>query len=88
MPKKKSVEPVCGNCLLFDGGRMQCKVAILVEGREYHMPVSPKDRCHMDELGVPVQQVRWWVEDEKGQPTTGNGQVKIEYPEGFFGNEI
>ena len=35
---------------------------------------------------TPVEQVRWWVEDpETGNPTDGNGTVKIEYPEGFFG---
>jgi hypothetical protein len=41
----------------------------------------------MDELGIDVKQVRWWTEDEKGQKTDGNGVVKIEYPEGFFGSE-
>jgi hypothetical protein len=80
------MEPICGNCVLFDGKKEICRVAILVEGQTMHMPVSPKDRCHMDELGIPVEQVRWWVEDPKtGEPTDGNGTVKIEYPEGFFG---
>jgi hypothetical protein len=80
------MEPICGNCLLFDRDRGTCKVAILVEGETIHMPVSATDRCHMDELGIPVEQVRWWVEDPKtGNPTEGNGTVKIEYPEGFFG---
>ena len=87
MAKKKKVEPICKNCLLFDGNRNQCKVAVLVEGNEYHLPVLPNDRCHMDELGIPVQQVRWWVEDEDGNPTKTDGTVKIEYPEGFFGKE-
>ena len=40
---------------------------------------------------VPAEenkQARFWVEDPKtGKPTTGNGIVKIEYPEGFFGEE-
>jgi hypothetical protein len=80
------MEPICGNCLLFDRKKEICKVAILVEGTTMHMPVGPKDKCHMDELGIPVEQVRWWVEDPKtGEPTDGNGTVKIEYPEGFFG---
>lgn len=80
------MEPVCGNCLLFDRGKEICKVAILVEGQTMHMPVDPKDHCHMDELGIPVEQVRWWVEDPStGEATDGNGTVKIEYPEGFFG---
>lgn len=85
--RKKQVEPICKNCLLYDAPRGQCKVAVLVEGTEYHLPVFPNDRCHMDELGIEVQQVRWWVEDDDGNPTKGSGKVKIEYPEGFFGQE-
>ena len=60
-------------------------VAVLIEGKQYHMPVSRKDNCHMEELGIEINQVRWWVEDENGNPTNGNGKVKIEYPENFFG---
>jgi hypothetical protein len=41
----------------------------------------------MDELQIEVKQVRWWVEDEKGKPTEGDGVVKIEYPEDFFGKD-
>ena len=87
MAKKKEVEKICGNCLLYNHEKKECKVAILVEGVEYHMPVFVKDKCHMDELGIPVQQVRWWVEDKDGNPTKGNGTVKMEYPKGFFGKE-
>lgn len=86
MAKKKKVEPICGNCLLYNQPKGECKVAVLVEGKEYHLPVFPKDRCHFDELGIPVNQVRWWVEDDEGKPTAGSGTVKIEYPEGFFGD--
>jgi len=86
--KKKSVEPKCKNCLLYDRQKGVCKVAILVDGQQYHMPVFPEDHCHMDELGIPVEQVRWYVEDPKtGKPTDGKGIVKIEYPENFFGDE-
>lgn len=84
----KKVEPKCKNCLLFNRAKGECKVAILVNGKEYHMPVSPEDRCHMDELGIPVEQVRWFVVDPKtGKPTSGDGIVQIEYPEGFFGTQ-
>lgn len=86
MEYKKPVDEVCGNCLLFNNQKKECKIAILIEGKEYHMPVFPKDKCHMDELGIPVEQVRWWVEDEDGNPSE-KGKVKIEYPRGFFGNE-
>ena len=34
-----------------------------------------------------IQEVKFWVEDEDGQKTKGDGNVKIEYPEGFFGDE-
>jgi hypothetical protein len=82
----KKIKNNCGNCLLYNGEKKECKVAILIEGNEFHMPVSPKDKCHMDELGIPVQQVRWWVEDKDGNPSE-NGVVKIEYPVGFFGEK-
>ena len=87
MKKKKHIEPICGNCLLYNHAKGECKVAILIEGTEYHMPVFPKDKCHMDELNIPVEQVRWWVEDEEGKPTKEKGKVKMEYPIGFFGEK-
>lgn len=85
MKKARSKEPKCKNCLLYNSRKGICKVAILVDGEQVHMPVFPEDNCHMDELGIPVEQVRWFVEDPKtGKPTSKNGTVKIEYPEGFF----
>lgn len=82
---KKRIEPICNNCLLYDRKNGTCKVAILIDGDELHMPVFPGDHCHMDELGIPVEQVRWFIEDEKGKPSE-KGKVKIEYPVGFFGS--
>lgn len=87
MAKNKQNNKNCGNCLLYNNQKRECKVAILIEGTEYHMPVNPKDSCHMDELGIEINQVRWWVEDEQGKQTDGQGIVKIEYPEGFFGKD-
>ena len=84
---KKKIEPICKNCLLYNSEKKECKVAILASGKEYHMPVELNDRCHMDELGIEVQQVRWWTEDKNGKPVHGNGVVKIEYPENFFGKK-
>ncbi len=84
---EKKVEKICNNCLLYNRGNSSCKVAILLNGEEYHMPVDAGDSCHMDELGIEIKQVRWWVEDEKGNPTTGDGVVKIEYPQEFFGKD-
>lgn len=86
MKTKKEIEKICNNCMLYDRDKNQCRVAVLVDGKEYHMPVEPSDPCHFDELNIEISQVRWWVEDKDGKPTDGDGTVKIEYPEGFFGN--
>jgi hypothetical protein len=84
----KKIEKICGNCRLYNNKKEICNVAILHEGKQVFMPVFPKDPCHMEELGIEVNQVRWWVEDPKtGKPVDGNGVVKIEYPDGFFGNQ-
>jgi hypothetical protein len=82
----KNIEKICGNCRLYNNEKGTCGVAILHEGETLHMPVFPKDKCHMEELGIEVNQVRWWVEDENGKPSE-KGKVKIEYPAGFFGEE-
>ena len=79
-------KPKCGNCLLYRREKGDCGVSVIVDGSVMHLPVSPKDDCHMEELGIEVNQVRWWVEEkETGKQTDKEGIVKIEYPEGFFG---
>jgi hypothetical protein len=85
METKKNIEKICNNCLLFDRAKGQCKVGVLVDGAEYHLPVFPSDKCHFDEIGIEIKQVRWWVEDENGNPTEKDGIVKFEYPSDFFG---
>lgn len=88
MPQQKHIhmEKKCGNCLLYRADKGDCGVAVVMEGVILHLPVYPEDGCHMEELGIEVNQVRWWVEDkETGEQTDKNGTVKIEYPEGFFG---
>lgn len=80
----KKIKKTCGNCLLYNNEKKECKVSILINGEEFHMPVFINDKCHMDDLGIPVQQVRWFVEDEDGKPSE-KGIVKIEYPIDFFG---
>lgn len=87
MFKKKTVEKICGNCLLYNHEKKECKVAVLVEGKEYHLPVFHNDKCHLEQLNIPVEQVRWWTEDSNGNKIEGNGIVKVEYPIGFFGEE-
>jgi hypothetical protein len=87
MSTKKNIDKICNNCLLYNRDKGECKVAVLVEGKELHLPVQPQDKCLFDEVGIEIKQVRWWVEDNEGKPTNGNGTVKMEYPEGFFGPE-
>jgi len=79
------LKKICGNCRLYDASEQRCKVTILHEGEGYNMPVSPEDKCHLEELGIEIQQVRWWVEDPKTGEKANKGIVKMEYPEGFFG---
>ena len=87
MSKNLKVEKICNNCLLFNRAKQECKVAVLIDGNELHLPVSPQDKCHFDDIGIEIKQVRWWVEDEEGKPTDKDGTVKIEYPADFFGND-
>ncbi len=82
------MEKNCGNCRLFNKINETCTVSILFEGQKYNMPVSPSDKCHMEELGIEIKQVRWWVEDPKTGEKTDKGIVKIEYPNDFFGKKI
>lgn len=84
---KKEIEKICNNCLLYNRQNSTCKISILLEGKQYNMPVDPGDKCHMDEIGIEIKQVRWWVEDQEGKPTDKDGTVKIEYPKEFFGEE-
>ena len=85
MKKKKEIEKICNNCLCFNKDKKECKVAVLLEGKEYHLPVLPGDKCHFDDLGIEIIQVIWWVEDDDGNPTDKDGTVKMEDPADFFG---
>jgi hypothetical protein len=73
------MEKKCKNCLLFDKEKNLCKVAILIEGKKFNLPVDLNDNCHMDELQIPVEQIRWFEEDKDNKKT-----IKIEYPENLF----
>lgn len=97
--KEKEIKPLCKNCRLFDSKENICRVVVLNEGERINIPVEKNDSCFfeneflaMNEEGKEesfkpeVQQVKWWVEDKKGKKTKGNGTVKIEYPDGFFGD--
>jgi hypothetical protein len=100
--KKRPVEPICGNCKLYNHEKGTCGVAVLYAGREIHIPVDPRDDCFYENEFVPadddefadrerltehVEQVRWWLEDPETGEQGNKGKVKIEYPDGFFGPE-
>ncbi len=77
-----STERCCGTCRLYNDERGECRVAILVAGETLHLPVSRTDPCHLDELGIEANQIRWWVENPETGEKADKGVVKIEYPEG------
>lgn len=90
MFKKKRVERICGNCKLYNAQRGVCSIVVLFNGERHHVPVDPDDSCFYEEgqgFIEDVKEVKFWVENEKGEKTDGNGVVKIEYPEGFFGED-
>ena len=40
------------------------------------MPVNPNDNCHYIELGVSVEQVRFWEEEVKGDSSLEELAIK------------
>jgi hypothetical protein len=97
---KKSIDKICGNCKLFNSEKGECCVVILHEGERIKLPMSASDNCFFEEeyfdpttkalesFSQEIKQVKFWVENEKGEKTNKDGVVKIEYPEGFFGENI
>ena len=100
MKDKSIIKKICGNCKLFDESKNQCCVVVLHEGQRIKIPVSAEDDCFfekdyfdpttkaMEKFSEEIKQVKFWVENENGEKTNQNGVVKIEYPEGFFGDDI
>lgn len=94
--KKKEIARICKNCKLFNPAKSECSVVILHEGKRLHLPVVATESCFfeeeyfdpstkaMEDFADEIKQVKFWVEDEKGNKTDGNGIVKMEYPEGFI----
>lgn len=99
MSRKKTVERICRNCRLYDEGRGVCSVIVLYEGEKLNVPMDPKDAClyeteyfdpttkAIESFAEDIKEVKLWVENEKGEKVAGDGIVKIEYPEGFFGKD-
>ena len=98
--QKKQIERICKNCKLYNSKAEECSVVVLLDGHRYKVPMDPQDKClyeteyfdpttrSMEDFAADIQEVKFWVEDEKGQKTNKDGTVKMEYPEGFFGKEM
>ena len=97
MGKKKKIEPICKNCLLFDPKNNICHVTILNQGERVYLPVEKDDKCffetefqavnpdgEVEKFKAEVKQTRWWCEDKNGNKSD-HGAVKIEYDKDFFG---
>ena len=87
----KKIEKICGNCKLYNPKNKSCSIVILFEGERKNLPVDPEDYCFYEDMDneygfiEDVKEVKFWVENESGEKTDGDGVVKIEYPEdGFF----
>lgn len=86
--KKKPLERICKNCLLFNKAKSECRVVIIYEGEKVHLPVEPQDACFFEDkfqgnedFAGDIKEIKMWVEDpETGKPVAGNGVVKIETP--------
>ena len=97
--KKRSIDRICKNCKLYDQRQNHCSVVILHQGQRVHLPVDPQDACFyegeyfdpttkaMENFAEDLKEVKFWVETEDGEKTGGDGIVKMEYPEGFLGND-
>jgi len=91
--KKKKIEQICKNCQLYNPTENVCGIMILHEGEKMHLPVDAADPCFFEntfvakdgEAFVPaedIRQIKAWMEDpETGEKTSGDGIVKIEYPQ-------
>lgn len=94
-------KPICGHCRLFNPKTKRCGVLVMFEGQKVNLPVDSNDECFFEQefkaidvdnrkvekFKVDVQQVKIWVENPKTGEKCKKGVVKIEYPEGFFGDE-
>lgn len=49
----------CGECLLYNKEEGLCGVTVLHQGEYVQIGVKPTDRCHWQELGIEVQELRY-----------------------------
>lgn len=100
LKRNKPIERICGNCKLYDPQKSECSVVILHEGERHKLPVIPTETCFfegeyfdpttkaMEDFAGDLKEARFWVEDKQGRKTDGDGVVKMEYPEDFFGKTL
>ena len=98
---KKKVKEICKNCKLFNAKESWCQIVVLHEGERHHLPVHPNDKCffeteflaaneegELETFKPEIKEVKFWVEDPvTGEKTDQDGIVKVQYPDGFFGDE-
>ena len=93
--KKKPIQHICNNCKLYDPQSETCRIVVLHEGERANIPVSAMDSCFYESIEgwsgesfiEDIKEVKFWVESPDGKKTDGDGIVKMEYPEGFLGEE-
>jgi hypothetical protein len=98
--KKKKIKRICNNCKLFDPASSTCSIVVLHEGERHRLPVLAEDSCFfegeffdpstkaMENFIDNVEEVKFWVENDEGEKINGDGTVKMEYPERFFGESL
>ena len=96
---KKEIKRVCGNCKLYDVVNELCSIVVLHEGERIKVPMSEDDPClyemeyfdpttkAIESFSEDIKEVKFWVENKDGEKIDGDGIVKMEYPEGFLGEE-
>lgn len=93
--KKKLILHICDNCKLYDPQSETCQIVVLHEGSRANLPVNAIDSCFYESIDgwsgesfiEDVKEVKFWVENSEGKKTNGDGTVKMEYPEGFLGED-
>ena len=97
----KQIDRICNNCKIYDTGKGECSIVVLYEGQRLRVPMEPQDTCMyeqeyfdpttkaMENFSEEIKEVKFWVENEKGEKVSGDGIVKMEYPaHGFFGQNL
>ena len=88
--RKKKIEPICGNCRLFNKEARCCSVIVLHEGEKINIPVDAIDPCFFEEQYFDpitgrvenfndIKEIKIWTEDENGKKSD-KGVVKMQVP--------